>query len=464
MKTNHLYTGDVLEVLRTLPDECVQMVMTSPPYWGLRDYGVKGQIGREDTAEEYVAKMISVFQEVKRVLRSDGTLWLNYGDGYATSGSTPHDSTTSENERCPSGWKQKGGRAQAVKKTVGAWGPSYRHDRRPREDDPHRAVAGLKSKDLIGMPWRMAFALQADGWYLRSDIIFAKPNPMPESVSDRPTKAHEYLFLLSKKARYYYDAFAIMEPCESSPSDIRKMTEKKDRIGGLHKTLDDRFNKASKYTHIGQKRGVGDPYGRNCRSVWNIATQQYKDAHFATFPEELCRRPILAGTSAKGACPNCSAPWKRIIDESEGETQGRYKASGQKATDTARRKKLSGSRQAAWKEEHPDRTIGWRPACKCYGIPLIEGQPTRPSDEAKVEKWKRDMDDWLARWAELKPQYEILQTVPCIVLDPFAGSGTALFVANKHRRRWVGIELSEEYAKLARKRMAQKCLWEMDDA
>jgi DNA modification methylase len=179
----HILQGDVLYGLRTLPDGCVQCCITSPPYYGLRNYGVDGQIGLEETPGAFVAKMVEVFREVKRVLRDDGTLWLNLGDSYAGS-------------NCGSNDRREDGAS------ISANGNKYTGQK------PGLAI-GYKAKDMMGMPWRVAFALQADGWYLRSDIIWSKPNPMPESVTDRPTKAHEYIFLLTKSARYFYDADAI---------------------------------------------------------------------------------------------------------------------------------------------------------------------------------------------------------------------------------------------------------------
>ncbi len=198
-----LYQGDSLAVLRSLPREAVQMCVTSPPYWGLRDYGVPGQLGLEAAPEEYVAKLVGIFRELRRVLRDDGTLWLNLGDCYATGGGKAIS---------PGGGAQGdrwAGRGMNTKqpKWAAALGPICQPNRMP--------VPGLKPKDLAGMPWRVAFALQADGWYLRSDIVWHKPNPMPESVTDRPTKAHEYLFLLAKSERYYYDAGAIKEPTKA---------------------------------------------------------------------------------------------------------------------------------------------------------------------------------------------------------------------------------------------------------
>jgi len=275
---NKILLGNAPDVLRELPDNSIHCCVTSPPYWGLRDYGVEGQLGLEKTPEEYVNKMVQVFREVKRVLRDDGTVWINLGDSY---------------------WGGKGQSSQA-------W--STKNQDRQTLQKAHHQICGMgqtrpsdgkheiiKPKDLVGIPWRVAFALQADGWYLRSDIIWHKPTTMPESVTDRPTKAHEYIFLMSKRERYYYDADAIKEDCLSGPSDIKKMLESLPRIGGKHKILTDPLSKASSLTNIGQKRSVGDPSGRNKRSVWTVATQPFKEAHFATFPPKLIEPCILAG-------------------------------------------------------------------------------------------------------------------------------------------------------------------------
>jgi len=291
-----VYQGDVREVLARLPAESVQCVVTSPPYWGLRDYGtatwdggdaecdhlgpprmsgkttlshpelksraqllaepsrnvptpyagtcgkcgarrIDSQLGLEATPQEYVASMVEVFREVRRVLRKDGTLWINLGDSYASAGGTG-DTTSGFNERYFGGGSREGKQGQI------------------NAQRPMRARGNLKPKDLVGIPWRVAFALQEDGWYLRSDIIWSKPNPMPESVTDRPTKAHEYLFLLTKGPTYYYDADAIRE--------------------------------------------TGNPAGRNKRTVWEIATQPYPEAHFATYPEALIEPCIKAGAPLGG--------------------------------------------------------------------------------------------------------------------------------------------------------------------
>jgi DNA modification methylase len=290
-----ILTGDCREVLKTLPDASVNCCVTSPPYWGLRDYGHAGQIGLERTPEEYVVNMVAVFREVRRAMRDDGTLWLNLGDTYAAGGLGMGSGKQRSNSGSCNGC----------------------HIEKAR-----KAPEGLKPKDLVGIPWRVAFALQADGWWLRSDIIWHKPNPMPESVTDRPTKSHEYIFLLTKSDRYYYDAKAIMEPVQSGPSDVRKMQEKRDRIDAKHFHTDaGPLAAANHRTHIGNKRAVGgtkihgnlpgrDDGGRACndpeqlfrnkRDVWTVGTSTYDGAHFATFPPALIAPCILAGCPAGG--------------------------------------------------------------------------------------------------------------------------------------------------------------------
>ena len=291
-----ILTGDCREILKTLPDASVNCCVTSPPYWGLRDYGVDGQIGMEKTPGDYVAGLVAVFREVWRVLRNDGTLWLNLGDTYnAYNGNR--------------GTKSEYAGKRELKEPAFPKGAGL-------------MAKDLKPKDLVGIPWTVALALRAEGWYLRSDIIWAKPNPMPESVTDRPVKAHEYIFLLSKEDRYYYDAQAILEPVQSGPSDVRKMLEKKDRIDAKHFHVDaGPLAAANHQTHIGNKRAVGgtrvhgnvpgrddggsacnDPEQllRNKRSVWTVGTSTFAGAHFATFPPALIRPAILAGCPVGG--------------------------------------------------------------------------------------------------------------------------------------------------------------------
>jgi len=256
--------GDCLEQMRTLDANSVQTCVTSPPYWGLRDYGVEGQLGLEKTPEEYVAKMVEVFREVKRVLKDDGTLWLNLGDSYAQS------------ER-----RSRNGQASASLNE----GRSDFKCRAEVAEIGRKLKHGLKPKDLVGIPWRVAFALQADGWYLRQDIIWHKPNSMPESVTDRCTKSHEYIFLLSKSPKYYFDHEAVKEPAV----DKKGWGNKQRRQVPGH----------SKGTLRANLHKIPVRETRNRRSVWTVTTKPFKGAHFATFPIDLIEPCILAG-SAKG--------------------------------------------------------------------------------------------------------------------------------------------------------------------
>jgi DNA modification methylase len=248
--------GDCLDILPTLAAESVQTCVTSPPYWGLRDYGNDSQLGLEATPEEYIINMVRVFREVWRVLRDDGTCWINIGDSYA-------------NDTKWGG--QTGGKH--VEALHGANGIGQRSKR----------TTGLKPKDLCGIPWRLAFALQEAGWYLRSEIIWAKPNPMPESVLDRPTKSHEQIFLLTKRASYFYDAAAIREPAIGTNN---------------HDLTGTGYNAPGQTEQTGnrRKRRKQALEGRNKRSVWTVATQPYAEAHFATFPTDLIKPCILAGS------------------------------------------------------------------------------------------------------------------------------------------------------------------------
>lgn len=286
-----LLQGDCIEVMKGMDEKSVQCCVTSPPYWGLRDYGVDGQIGLENSPGEFIANIVAVFREVHRVLKDDGTLWLNLGDSYY-------------NYR-PGGHERK----QTIAKT--------------NQDNPvapaKRAlkIDGLKEKDLVGIPWRCALALQEDGWYLRRDIIWFKPNPMPESVTDRPVTTHEYIFLLTKKPQYYYNCDAIREQCETDedrPAGVvrdreydynskQKVVTKKltmeeyeaRKVGSSH----DHGNDGAQGMMQKKKEGyqvMTHPLGRNKRSVWKVPTQPYPGAHFATYPKKLIEPCILAGT------------------------------------------------------------------------------------------------------------------------------------------------------------------------
>ena len=527
--------GDCREVLPTLPDSSVQCVVTSPPYWGLRDYGHADQIGLEATPEEYVETMVGVFREVRRVLRDDGTLWLNLGDSYASSPAS--------------------GGEQSSKMTGGE------HKRTPRNG--YTRPAGLKPKDLVGIPWRVARALQEPyytgeirnemdrvwlaamidgedcifihkrktgqsngqgyvrkndsygsglevantnrgiverclaiagkgsictqeggrfgrkqtlyrwnlrsnecrgvleevypfliakqhearlaigcpssgpkaanaheslkalhhggesgidfpapepmfrpGWYLRSDIVWSKSNPMPESVTDRPTKAHEYVFLLTKSARYFFDADAVREKVGQVTRDAASF-----RDGGVYTGGRSFNNSADKHKDTHGDGECGD--GRNIRTVWTIPTQPYSGAHFAVFPRKLVEPCLKAGTSEKGACGECGAPWVRVIEKSD-ELDASAKGSTFNGGKTGTR---DGGGRTQEGPRFKNKTTGWSPAC---------------SHDAKP--------------------------IPCVVMDPFYGAGTVGVVAQDMHLDCIGIELSDDYAALARKRTEQATL------
>lgn len=265
MSEYEVHIGDCIESMRKMPDQSVHCCVTSPPYFGLRDYGVDGQIGLEPTPDEFVAALVAVFREVRRVLRDDGTLWLNLGDSYA---------------RNPAKGQHKPGDSgkQAYLYDTGAGRASV------------TAQTGLQDKQLIGIPWRVAFALQADGWYLRQDIIWHKPNPMPESVRDRCTKAHEYVFLLSQSPRYYFDSEAIKEPVAASTVERLAQPTLSEQAGSAR--VPGKTN--------GNMKAAGNGETRNRRSVWTVTTKPYKGAHFATFPPALIEPCILAGCPVGG--------------------------------------------------------------------------------------------------------------------------------------------------------------------
>ena len=288
MPTWDILQGDAIDVMRGMEPESVHCCITSPPYWGLRSYGVDGAYGLEPTLDEYIERMVEVFREVRRVLRKDGTCWLNLGDAYAGS---------------PKG-------------NLNVQDKSGLTSTKTQEHSPvgvHKRDTGLKPKDLIGLPWRVAFALQADGWWLRSEIVWHKLNPMPESVRDRPTRAHEYVFLLTKSARYYYDADAIRElgfehPGQSGTFSRNGLVSKHvipNQTSAEHRPRTDRV-----------------PGGANKRTVWSIATQPYSGAHFATFPEKLVEPCILAGTSERGVCGVTGAQWQRVVERNEAPHDG----------------------------------------------------------------------------------------------------------------------------------------------
>lgn len=265
--------GDVKDKLKELPDKSVNCVVTSPPYWGLRDYGNEGQLGLEKTPQEYVERMVDVFREVRRVLSDDGTLWLNIGDTYKPNG--------------------KGAMKAGFNERY--FGKKFESDKQSAEEnhlDRSAFKADVKEKELVGIPWRLAFALSDDGWYLRQDIIWAKPNVMPESVRDRCTKSHEYLFLMTKSPKYYYDHIAIKEPVSEVSLKRAKSGWKTNRPSA--KTSPDGIN----VEKMGER--FVNPTGRNKRDVWFIPTASFKGAHFAVMPERLVEPCVLAGCPEGG--------------------------------------------------------------------------------------------------------------------------------------------------------------------
>jgi DNA modification methylase len=445
-----LHVGDALEMLRVLPSASVHCALTSPPFYGLRDYGtgsweggddgcdhvapkqpertftngrgenegyagsnlrswttrdgttyrdvcgkcgarrVDNQIGLEATPDEWVARLVEVFREVRRVLRDDGTLWVEIGDSYCANNAgvgRPNEG------HVPNAWQH---RDVDITTKGGAALTPMRHP--------------FKQKDLVGGPWLLAFALRADGWYLRSEIIWDRPNPMPESVTDRPTKSHSTVFLLAKSKTYFFDQEAVREAATDTRGSLRFSSRR--AIGG---------NGVAPSGNERPDRDAERPTNRNVRSVWRIATQPTPFAHFATWPEKLVERMILAGTSERGCCPECGAPWER-------ETTTNYDAQG---------RTTNGPRSTERRHESPGRevrmvkdvtTTGWSPTCRC-GFPI--------GSENKV-------------WDSL---------VPCTVLDPFMGSGTTALVARRLGRRSVGVELSPEYAELCARRLSQQSLF-----
>ena len=373
---NKIIFGDCRDTMRQLASEGVkvQMCVTSPPYFGLRDYGHDGQIGLEETPEQYIEAMVEVFRCVKDILADDGVLWLNIGDSYCGTGDKGDHRDPKYSE---------GRNAQAISKT--------------------KKLTGYKSKDLIGIPWMLAFALRADGWYLRQDIIWHKPNPMPESVQDRCTKAHEYIFLLSKSQKYFYDNESIKVP-------VKEDWGTRDRTNGKYH---------NEGTGLQPHSGLEKSYEMsNKRSVWSVNTKPYKGAHFAVFPEELIEPCIMAGTSQRGHCPKCNARWIRDIERVAStsnecpKTQSSHEARGGIGKPTGTVGKSGGGRINGYTT-----TLGWIANCDCGVDPVAD-----------------------------------------IVLDPFMGSGTTAQVAQQLGRKYLGCELNPDYKTLQDKRVAQTSL------
>lgn len=430
--------GDVRNVLAQMPKKSVHCVVTSPPYWALREYGTnpsvwggqadcshqfasehgqtctlcgawRGELGLEPTPTLYVEHMVEVFQAVRRVLRDDGTVWLNIGDSYNSNQGNGFDTNGDGGDR----------KAVAATKPI-RWG---------------------KPKDMAMIPARVAIALAEDGWYLRSDIVWHKANPMPQSVTDRPTSSYEHVYLLAKRARYFYDQAAVREPLASDSAARALRTSRYDdpevrasvpyarpRVtsGNLHRHAPEDVGRPADGTAVG--RSVpwnNDGTGRNLRDVWTIPTKPYPGAHFATYPPALVEPCVQAGTSQKGVCAVCGAPLERVIERGES-MWGERKASGAPMragdhqggrTNAEATLGFDGKAVNQWKAEHPDRTVGWQRTCK----PDCEGQALYP--------------------------------IPATVLDIFGGSGTTAVVARQLGRHAVLVELNTEYCELA----AQRC-------
>ncbi len=411
MNTHKIIQGDCIAGMRTMPDGSVQTCITSPPYFGLRDYGVAGQLGAETSPEEYVESVVKVFREIHRILRDDGTVWLNLGDSYASNGCYINSWLEKEHNKDKKNMHTKD------------------HDRYEDRKGFRGGEFNIKAKDLIGIPWRVAFALQADGWYLRQDIIWSKPNPMPESVTDRCTKSHEYIFLLSKNKQYYFDHEAIREPtAESSAARmLRGVSDTHKNINGAPGQTPHSMNKSRKNARAfgakvqeGTKRGdIGNTFvdtgKRNKRSVWTVTTKPFRGAHFATFPKDLITPCVLAGTSEHGCCSNCGAPWERHIESTRiarnelPPEDPRYRPNTYKGA----YEEINGKGDAGY---NSTKTLGWVASCKCVDATIT----------------------------------------PCTVFDPFTGSGTTAVVAMNHGRNFIGTELNSEYIKIAEARIADE--------
>lgn len=452
--------GNCLDKLKELPDQSINTCITSPPYWGLRDYGEDKQLGMEDTPEEFVNNLVEVFREVKRVLRDDGTVWLNLGDSYCGTGN-------------------KGNHTD----------PKHKEGRNGQKIALNNKIEGLKSKDLVGIPFRVAFALQQDGWYLRQDIIWHKPNPMPESVRDRCTKAHEYIFLLSKSPKYYFDNEAIKEDAKTEPSLRNKMGEgyQADYTKGK------RFSDGERVS--GSKK-------RNKRSVWTVSTKPFKGAHFATFPMDLIEPCVLAGCPEK-VCVACGTPYINKPNyeydndiAKKNNTHGKY---GDQETESANRQGLHadrGNKLIEVRDNLPKQSIlvnflKSRTKAKILAentdIPLTKIEHWFRTDESgfaypSINDWKKVrefIDDYSNEFAEIDNAltdyelktdsitskkiigYELKKQCNCetnetksgTVLDPFGGSGTTGIVASNHNRKAVLIELNAEYIEIAKQRI-----------
>jgi DNA modification methylase len=434
MELDTIHNTDALTLLRALPDESINCCVTSPPYFGLRDYGTDGQIGLEETPQQYVDALVTVFRELRRVLRSDGVAWLNIGDSYAGSG--------------------KGG--QSSEKRSINWQPEYSN---------HGARYGFKAKDRMLIPARLAIALQDDGWWLRDEIVWHKPNPMPSSVTDRTTTAHEMIYLLTKSPRYWYDAEAVAEPAVGAGGGdfMRTLTDVQPEHGGESRTGNwARSNrpKSDKQALVGKRTytGFNERWAnstpsptRNLRSVWTINTEAFPASHFAVMPSKLVEICILAGCPPK-VCSACGAPYQRVDD-------------GERTLDTSRsqaRRALELFEEKGLTDDHLKaiRAVGLADAGKALvtmnGAGKNTAEQQRLADEAKAALGgyyreflfgSRSSNGWTPTCDCHAPHDS------GIVIDPFMGAGTVALVAQRLNRHFIGSDLNPEYVRMATMRV-----------
>lgn len=436
-----VHHGDALQVLRTLPTASVHCAITSPPYFGLRDYGVAGQIGLEPSLRVWVDVLVEVFAEVRRVLRPDGTLWLNCGDAYVgTPGSAGRQGEHGELVGRRGGYARQAAAVAA-------------HGRREH---------GLEPKQRMFLPHRLAIALQDDGWFARDEIVWAKRTPMPESARDRCTMAHEFFHVFSPGPDYFYDQEAIREPVtgDAHPrrSDLR-VPRGWDTSDGAHQDKVGRYRPslgrgpAFRLTPKGETMDdvlVDMVTTRIKRSVWTLSSEPYKGDHFATFPTALVEPAILAGTSEHGCCAQCGAPWDRIVQKGApdlahqircgSDAAGEYHGKATKDFGAARAEDASAVKARILAGMRERTTTGWQPTCSCYGKwSKVRVQEPNKKRATIVRVWHAP---------EVLPPL-----VPATVLDPFCGTGTTGVVAVRHGRSFVGVELNLKTVRDARRRI-----------
>ena len=426
----------------------VHSCVTSPPYWGLRKYaGEQGvewpavsyapmaglpeivipamrcDLGLEPTPEAYVGHLVLIFREIKRVLRDDATCWANWGDGYSGSWGN----------YAPGGIK---GKQRPQSEDGQRWERNAYADTTFRPPTSNK-MNGIKPKDLIMIPARCALALQADGWYLRSDICWEKPNSLPESVTDRPNKSHEYIFLLTKKPKYFYDHVAVrVEASEASLKRIQQETF--DTQTGGEKDYGTTGVNGNRSAWKTLENFAKNP-GRNLRTVWTIPTAASSVAHFATWPVALVETMLKASLSERGCCPKCGAQWRRVVERVETDNPAGYNGSKFTHGKTVIPHDNAGQGQRYERGQ----TIGWEPSCACYGVPTLPDYPERPQEPTP---------EYLAELARIRAErtlllalYDTLPVCKPITCDPFAGSGTSGAVAANLGARFVGLDMGYTY-------------------